>query len=93
VQVDWLSTQVVLSFAANITGPWESVPIYKIPPPYNDPDLFICYAGKSHPELARGPEELVVTYMTNTWGDLQPLFEKGAKGLYTPKLLRVTLGR
>jgi hypothetical protein len=47
---------------------------------------YFCYAGKAHPELAEGPNDLVVTYAVNSWNmedhqrDLR---------LYWPRFVRV----
>ena len=92
VNVDWASTTVLLYLADEVTGPWEKVTVYEIPPPLNDLDLYITYAGKAHPELA-GEEELIITYVANTWGTLGGLFEPGATGVYVPRFVRVSLAK
>lgn len=93
--VDWLSTTVLLYIAEEVTGPWEAVPCYKLPPPFDDPSLYMSYAGKAHPELARGrdDDEIILTYLTNAPGDLAPLFEAGALDVYVPRFVRVKLER
>ena len=92
VVVDWLASQIVLYVAEELTNPWEPVVVYKIPPPFDDPTVYMTYAGKTHPELARD-NEIVLTFMTNAPGDLEPLFESGAKDVYVPRFLRLTLDR
>lgn len=94
VVVDWLATTVVLYIAEELTGPWEAVPCYKIPPPFDSPSLYMTYAGKAHPELAlAGDDEIILTYMTNSPGDLEPLFEAGALDVYVPRFVRLHLER
>jgi hypothetical protein len=95
VVVDWLSTTVLLYIAEELTGPWEAVPCYKLPPPFDDPSLYMSYAGKAHPELAlsRAGDEIILTYMTNAPGDLEPLFEAGALDVYVPRFVRLRLER
>lgn len=92
VVVDWLSSNVVLYLAEDLTEAWEPVVVYKIPPPFNDPAVYMTYAGKAHPELSR-EDELILTFMTNAPGDLEPLFETGAKDVYVPRFLRLKLER
>ncbi len=92
VVVDWLASQVVLYVTEELTDAWEPVVVYKIPPPFDDPAVYMTYAGKTHPELARD-NEIVLTFMTNAPGDLEPLFESGAKDVYVPRFLRLTLDR
>ena len=92
VVVDWLSTQILLYVAEELTGPWEAVPCYHLPAPFDDPSLYMSYAGKAHPELARG-DEIILTYMTNAPGDLEPLFEAGALDVYVPRFVRLKLER
>ena len=97
--VDWLSTQILLYVAEELTGPWEAVPCYSLPAPFDDPSLYMSYAGKAHPELARpqggagGGDEIILTYMTNAPGDLEPLFEVGALDVYVPRFVRLKLER
>ena len=90
VVVDWLSSHIVLYLADDLTQEWEPVVVYKIPPPFDDPAVYMTYAGKTHPELARN-DEIILTFMTNAPGDLEPLFETGAKDVYVPRFLRLTL--
>lgn len=90
VVVDWLASHIVLYLADDLIREWEPVVVYKIPPPFNDPAVYLTYAGKAHPELAR-ENEIILTFMTNAPGDLEPLFETGAKDVYVPRFLRLTL--
>ena len=92
VVVDWLASQIVLYVSEDLTGKWEPVVVYKIPPPFDDPAVYMTYAGKTHPELARD-NEIILTFMTNAPGDLEPLFEAGAKDVYVPRFVRLTLDR
>jgi hypothetical protein len=73
----------------NVLSCEQGVVVYKIPGEYADSGLF-AYAGKSHPELAR-PDEIIVTFVLNTWGSVEPLFEQGAKDVYVPRFLRMTI--
>lgn len=71
-QVDWLNTVVTLYLADEVTGPWDALPVYTIPPPYSDLNYFFTYAGKAHPELAGGHDEIIITYVVSQAGDRQP---------------------
>jgi Domain of unknown function (DUF4185) len=80
------SDTIVFRLAPEPYGPWgEPIPIYRCPEARPEPRLF-CYAAKGHPELALSPEELIVTYLTNS-NDLA-LIESDA-GLYRPRFLRL----
>jgi len=88
VAIDWLGKQALLQTAESITGPWDSTPIYDLPPPFNDSNL-MAYTGKAHPELADNENEIVFTYVANTPGVVYPLFEDGADILYVPRFVRI----
>jgi len=53
--------------------------------------LVICsYAPKSHPELAKSAEELIVSFASNTLS-LDPLIDN--LNIYTPQFFRVTISK
>lgn len=67
-------------------GPWsEPVTLYRCPEMEWDEEYF-CYAGKAHPELAGGANEVVVTYAVNSW-DLEDL--KRDLRIYWPRFVRL----
>jgi hypothetical protein len=85
-----LSEYIVFRLAPEPAGPWgEPVRIYRCPEAEWDSRIF-CYAAKGHPELASSPDELVVTYITNStdFG----LIESDAR-LYRPRFLRVNFSK
>jgi hypothetical protein len=83
---DSLSKYMVFRLAPELHGPWsEPVRFYRCPEAEWDPRIF-CYAAKGHPELSLSPEELIVTYTTNST-DLA-LIESDAR-LYRPRFLRL----
>lgn len=96
-QLDTNTAQLVLWTAKDVQGPWESAVVHSIAAPYDDLNLFRCYAGKGHPELARaagedGKVELVFSYVCNAASDSRLLFEEEhLMGLYSPKFLRVSV--
>jgi hypothetical protein len=87
---DSLSKYMVFRLAPEPQGPW-GVPIrfYRCPEAERDPRIF-CYAAKGHPEISLSPEELIVTYTTNSmdWS----LIESDA-GLYRPRFLKLRFQR
>lgn len=71
--------------AENITGPWtHPKTVYQIPEPWNGDNEF-TYSPKHHKELATEPNELIVTFMSNTFdGD-----GMGPTGVYVPQAIRI----
>jgi hypothetical protein len=45
-----------------------------------------CYAAKAHPEIASIPEELIITYVTNS-PDIELI--RSDASLYRPRFLRL----
>ena len=85
---DSLSEYIVLRSAQEPWGPWsEPVRVYRCPEAAWDPRVF-CYAAKGHPELSQSPEELIVTYTTNST-DID-LIESDTR-FYHPRFLRIGL--
>lgn len=82
-----LSEHIALRFARRPQGPWgEPVRVYRCPEADWGPQIF-CYAGKGHPEIGDGPQELIVTYVANAT-DLA-LLDADAR-LYRPRFIKVT---
>ncbi len=82
-----LSEHIALRFARRPQGPWgEPVRVYRCPEADWGPRIF-CYAGKGHPEIGDGPQELIVTYVANAT-DLA-LLEADAR-LYRPRFVKIT---
>lgn len=81
---------MVLKIGEDITSLTTTIPVYDIPDPYRNLTVYWCYAGKSHPELAQ-KDELILTYVVNAPGDVDPLFMEGSKGVYVPRFLRVSI--
>jgi hypothetical protein len=83
---DSLSEHLVYRLADHPTGPWsDPVSFYRCPEVHWDPRIF-CYAGKGHPELSLAPDELIVTYTTNS-SDFN-LIENDTR-FYRPRFLRL----
>jgi hypothetical protein len=60
-----ISGKIEVRFGATPAGPWEPpLTVYDCPEKDWDRDYF-SYAAKAHPQLAREPGELVITYATN----------------------------
>lgn len=62
-----LSAEILARRAPHPAGPWgKPMTLYQCPEVSRREDYF-CYAGKAHPELAEGRNDLVVTYAANSW--------------------------
>jgi len=59
--------------------------VYRCPEARQDPRVF-CYAAKAHPEIASIPEELIITYVTNSL-DIELI--RSDASLYRPRFLRI----
>lgn len=80
------TNKIVFRLAPEPFGPWgEPVTIYGCPEADKDPRIY-CYAAKGHPELSFSPEDLVVTYLTNS--QCLKLIESDASQ-YRPRFLRL----
>ena len=86
--VDLFANTLLLYTSKEVTGPWTYTKIYDIPMPYSDTSLYLCYAGKTHPQLAADDDEMIITYIPNSM-DVTDLFAKGASRIYVPRFLRV----
>lgn len=81
-----LSEYMVFHLAPEPQGPWsEPVRFSRCPEAQWDPRIF-CYAAKGHPEISLSPEELIVTYTTNSMD--MTLIESDAR-LYRPRFLKL----
>jgi len=83
-------TDIMISWSDTITGPWSKwESIYKIPYPWNDlKDGNFCYAPKSHPELTKAPNEIILTYANNA----PSIFDLVNKlQIYDPQVIRVMI--
>ncbi len=79
--------------AATLTGPWSTARMIHRPPESDRPRPFV-YAAKAHPEL-RGPrpDDLVVTYATNSFEFADLFDEDGQRTLYWPRCVLVDLAQ
>jgi hypothetical protein len=83
---DSFSEYMVFRLAPQPQGPWsDPVRFYRCPEAEWDPRIF-CYAAKGHPEFSVFPEEIIITYTTNSM-DLA-LIESDAR-LYRPRFLKL----
>jgi hypothetical protein len=81
-----LSGSIAVRLSPTPHGPWTSPRrVYRCPEAKQDPRLF-CYAAKGHPEISSTPEELIVTYASNSM-DFQII--QSDANLYLPKFLRI----
>jgi hypothetical protein len=81
-----LSEEILARRAPHPEGPWgRPMTLYRCPEVSWSEDYF-CYAGKAHPELAEGHNQVVVTYAVNSWNinDHQTDLR-----LYWPRFVRV----
>ncbi len=80
--------RIVVRTAPNPGGPWgEPVCVYECPDSKWHEKTF-SYAAKAHPELATAPDELIVTYATNSTR-FADLIEDAR--LYWPRFVRITM--
>ncbi|MCD4785933.1 MAG: DUF4185 domain-containing protein [Candidatus Eremiobacteraeota bacterium] len=81
-----LSPWIVMSSSENPYGPWDNPErIYKCPEADNKKGIF-CYAAKAHPQLLHLKNELIVTYITNTY-DFKQL--ENDASLYWPIFIKI----
>lgn len=81
-----LSANILIRLSPTPHGPWSRpTRVYRCPEARRDPRIF-CYAAKGHPEIALIPEELIITYVTNST-DFE-LIQSDAT-LYRPRFLRI----
>ena len=86
-QDDFLGQDITVRLAASPVGPFEAVvPIYHIPEPGLDPDLY-AYGAKAHPHLSR-PDRLLVSYHLNTF-DFAGHFKYA--DIYRPRFVELPL--
>jgi hypothetical protein len=88
VYSEGIGGKILIRLAPALVGPWGNArEVYRCPEMEWSSKAF-CYAAKAHPELASGPDELLITYAANSW-DFWNLF-KDAR-LYWPRFVRVEL--
>lgn len=87
------ATTIGMRTAPALTGPW-SAPIAVCRPPESDGRHPFVYGAKAHPELI-GPtaEDLVVTYVANSFELADLLTPAGTRSLYWPRFVAVPVGR
>eukprot|EP00615_Pteridomonas_danica_P013652 CAMPEP_0114336662 /NCGR_PEP_ID=MMETSP0101-20121206/5863_1 /TAXON_ID=38822 ORGANISM="Pteridomonas danica, Strain PT" /NCGR_SAMPLE_ID=MMETSP0101 /ASSEMBLY_ACC=CAM_ASM_000211 /LENGTH=136 /DNA_ID=CAMNT_0001468673 /DNA_START=120 /DNA_END=527 /DNA_ORIENTATION=+ len=77
--------------AKNVTGPWSHPKsIYTFPEPWSSDDVF-TYSPKHHKELTTEPNELLITFMSNTDSDDDDFFTMDTAGVYVPQAIRVII--
>jgi hypothetical protein len=77
-----------IRIAEKITGPWSRPEgIYNPPEPSWD-EKYFCYAPKAHPELSPDGDELIVTYIVNSY-DIADVFNDNR--IYYPRFLSLPL--
>lgn len=79
--------------APSLTGPWsEPVEVYR-PPELAGPQPFV-YSAIAHPELeGSDPDDLIVTYATNSFEFSDLFSEHGSEHLYWPRVISIRLNR
>lgn len=78
--------------ARSLTGPWSD-PIEVYRPPESDSPRPFVYSAIAHPELeSPSPDDLIVTYATNSFEFEDMFTEYGSKHLYWPRVISVNLG-
>jgi hypothetical protein len=87
------ATEIGLRTAPALTGPWSS-PAFVYRPPESDGARPFVYAAKAHLELVGPePEDLVVTYATNSFEFADLLTKEGERTLYWPRFVVIRIGK
>jgi hypothetical protein len=83
---DGLSPNMLIRLSPTPHGPWSRpTRVYRCPEARQDPLVF-CYAAKAHPEIDSIPEELIITYVTNS---LEIELIRSDASLYRPRFLKL----
>ncbi|MFT5460469.1 MAG: hypothetical protein ACI9K2_006988 [Myxococcota bacterium] len=86
---DAFSGDLRMSTARELTGPWTpSRCVFHVPEADRVDDLW-SYAFRAHPEYSEAPDEVVLSYVTNPFGGVGPLFGPHGGQLYRPRFLRM----
>jgi hypothetical protein len=78
--------QIRLRLAPHPEGPWGSPVILYDCPDKNWHEKAYSYAAKAHPELSKSPDELFITYATNSM-NFPDLFDNAR--LYWPRFIKI----
>jgi hypothetical protein len=77
-----------LRVSRNIEGPWSSfLEIYK-PPDIEWSKKYFSYAPKAHPEISDNNNELLITYITNSY---QPMDIFEDHRVYYPRFISLSI--
>ncbi len=79
--------KIMVRLAPSPEGPWGEEKMVFECPDQNWHEAAYSYAAKAHPELSTDPNELIVTYATNSM-EFTDLFEDAR--LYWPRFVRLT---
>jgi uncharacterized protein DUF4185 len=77
-----------IRIAEKLTGPWSKPESIYIPPEPGWSEKYFCYAPKAHPELYPDGDELLITYITNSY-DIADVFTDNR--IYYPRFLSLPL--
>lgn len=81
-----LSDKIILRTALKPEGPWSPpLVIYETPDTKWDKTYF-CYAAKAHPELSKRPDELLISYVCNSFDFFKMCADTR---IYRPKFIRI----
>lgn len=81
-----LSDKIILRTAVKPEGPWNPpLEIYETPETKWDKTYF-CYAAKAHPELSKKPDELLISYVCNSFDFFKMCADTR---IYRPKFIRI----
>ena len=81
-----LSENIIMRSSSSPSGPWsDPITIFKIPKASHSTGTF-CYAAKAHPELARGDDKMVISYVCNSNNPHRLIKDPG---IYVPRFIEV----
>jgi len=81
-----LSNNIYIRLADTPFGPWSDPLEVYVCPEGDWHHSYFCYAAKAHPELAASEDELILTYVCNSWDFWQ--LASDAR-IYWPRFLRM----
>eukprot|EP00656_Telonema_subtile_P013802 TRINITY_DN17016_c0_g1_i2.p1 TRINITY_DN17016_c0_g1~~TRINITY_DN17016_c0_g1_i2.p1 ORF type:complete len:1094 (+),score=263.27 TRINITY_DN17016_c0_g1_i2:74-3355(+) len=77
---------ILMHYSSSVEGPWQAVRVYQPPAPFTDTKHYMCYAVKSHPDLA-GKDEIVFSHVCTK----RPWTWPGMTNVYVPQFTRIKL--
>ncbi|MDI6783710.1 MAG: DUF4185 domain-containing protein [bacterium] len=81
-----MSNRIMMRTAPKPVGPWSQATSIYLCPEYSWNSTYFCYAAKAHPELTESADELIITYVCNSFDFWQMV---GDSRIYFPRYLKL----